>query len=190
MLKDLIDNLRKLPGEVEWVEFKLNYIDPQEVGEYIPALSNSACLAEKDTAYLVFGVEDGTHEVKGTTYPGIREKIGNEDIENWLRTQLDPHIDFKVEEAHCNGMRLVIFSIDATTQRPISFKDVEYIRVGSYKKKLKEHPEKAAKIWEKCSGKVFEKELVIKSLNADEVLKLLSYPSYFDSLGLALPMIN
>ena len=52
MLNDLLDNLRKLPSEVEWVDFKLNYISPQDVGEYISALSNSACLAEKQSAYL------------------------------------------------------------------------------------------------------------------------------------------
>ncbi len=187
MLKDLLDHVRKLPGEAEWVEFKLNYITPQEVGEYISALSNSACLAEKETAYLIFGIEDGTHEIKGTTYLGIREKVGNEDIENWLRTQLAPRIDFKIEEAEYNGFRIVVFSIDTTTQRPVSFRDVEYIRVGSYKKKLKDHPEKAAKIWEKCSGKVFERELAMKALPADEVLRILSYPSYFDSMSLSLP---
>lgn len=187
MLKDLIDTLRRLPGETEWVEFKLNHESPQEIGEYISALSNSACLSEKDYSYLIFGIEDGTHIAKGTTYPGAKEKIGNEEIENWLRIHLDPKIDFKIEEFNYNDCRLVIFTIDAAKQRPISFNNIEYIRVGSYKKKLKDHPEKAAKIWEKCSGKVFENEPAIKDLSPDDVLKLLSYPTYFDSMGLSLP---
>lgn len=187
MLKDLIDTLRKLPGETEWAEFKLNHESSQEVGEYISALSNSACLAEKDFAYLVFGIEDGTHIAKGTNYLGAKVKIGNEDIENWLRIHLDPKTDFKIDEFDYNGSRLVVFTIDAAKQRPISFNGIEYIRVGSYKKKLKDHPEKAAKLWEKCSGKVFENEPAMKNLTADEVLKLLSYPTYFDSMSLSLP---
>lgn len=187
MLKDLIDTLRKLPYETEWTEFKLNYINPQEIGEYISALSNSACLAEKDSAYLVFGIDDTTHEAKGTTFLGIQEKVGNENIENWLRIHLDPHVDFKIEEFDYEGSRIVLFSIDATKQRPVSFNNIEYIRVGSYKKKLKDHPEKAAKIWEKCNGKVFENEPAMKYLTSDEVLRFLSYPTYFDSMGISLP---
>jgi len=43
-LRGLLDELRALPKETEWAEFKLNYSEPQEIGEYISALSNGACL--------------------------------------------------------------------------------------------------------------------------------------------------
>jgi hypothetical protein len=43
-LAGLLHELRKLPNETEWVEFKANYADPQEIGEYISALSNAAAL--------------------------------------------------------------------------------------------------------------------------------------------------
>jgi predicted HTH transcriptional regulator len=38
----LILELLKLPKETEWVEFKHNNSKPDEIGEYISALSNSA----------------------------------------------------------------------------------------------------------------------------------------------------
>ena len=41
-LRALVNRLRALPKENEWVEFKVNNSDPQEVGEYISALANSA----------------------------------------------------------------------------------------------------------------------------------------------------
>lgn len=37
-LQTLIEGLRSLRGESEWVEFKFNYDDPDEIGEYISAL--------------------------------------------------------------------------------------------------------------------------------------------------------
>jgi hypothetical protein len=41
-LNGLIRKLIKLPAETEWVEFKHNNDNPQEIGEYIAALSNAA----------------------------------------------------------------------------------------------------------------------------------------------------
>ena len=51
--------------------------------------------------------------------------------------------------------RIVIFKVDATRLRPISFKGEEYVRIGSYTKKLKDHPEVEKKIWLKASREVF-----------------------------------
>ena len=49
----LVRELCKLAREVEWVEFKVNKADPQDIGEYISALSNSAALNGKSTGYLI-----------------------------------------------------------------------------------------------------------------------------------------
>ena len=186
--KEFIDSLRSFPEETEWIEFKSSYSTPDGLGEYISALSNSACLLDEEVAYLIFGIDDITHEIKGTTFKGRKEKVGNEQIENWLSTQLDTKIDFKIEDfLYDDNKKIVVITIDSIKQRPVSFKDVEYIRIGSYKKKLKEHPEKQAKIWEKCSGKVFENEFAKINLTEEEVLRFIAYPSYFELMDLPLP---
>lgn len=136
-----------MPAETEWVEFKVNYYEPQEIGEYISALSNSACLHQKDYGYLVFGVENKTHAVKGTTFKPKKKKVGNEELENWLARLLSPRIDFKVFEFEYEGHPIVIFKIDPTHNTPVRFNGTEYIRIGSYKKRLADFPEKARKIW-------------------------------------------
>ena len=46
-LQSLVRELVKLPNETEWVEFKCNNKQPQMIGEYISALSNSAALCER-----------------------------------------------------------------------------------------------------------------------------------------------
>jgi hypothetical protein len=46
-LVDLVRELYKLPRETEWVEFKVNNADPQEIGEHLSALANGAALVGK-----------------------------------------------------------------------------------------------------------------------------------------------
>lgn len=46
----LVDRLRALPQENEWVEFKTNNANPDEIGEYIACLANSAALSGQETA--------------------------------------------------------------------------------------------------------------------------------------------
>jgi predicted HTH transcriptional regulator len=85
-LIDLVDVFRTENGsENEWLEFKSNYLTNEEIGKYISALSNGAVLRGKPFAYLIFGVDDKTHEVIGTTFDYRKTKQGNEDLENWLK---------------------------------------------------------------------------------------------------------
>ena len=94
----LLSELRALPSETEWVEFKCNYVEPEEIGEYLSALANSASLHKKEAAYLVWGIEDTTHRVVGTDFKPRRDKVGNQELESWLALQLHPRIDFKIHE--------------------------------------------------------------------------------------------
>jgi len=121
-LKNLIEELRALPKENEWTEFKSSYYKPQIIGEYLSALSNSACLENRDYAYLVFGIENESHQIIGTSFKPSKEKVGNEELENWLARLLEPRIDFKIVEFSLSGKALVLFRIDSTVNRPVKFK--------------------------------------------------------------------
>jgi predicted HTH transcriptional regulator len=183
----LIEELRALPKESEWVEFKVNNTNPQLIGEYLSALSNSANLENKEFAYLVFGVEDETHKIVGTSFHPKNTKVGNQELENWLVTQLEPKVDLKIIEHSVNNKNIVVFQVEISQNRPVAFRGVEYIRVGSYKKKLKDHPEKERKIWQKARNISFEKEFAVKNITADKVLELLNYPGVFKLLQIPLP---
>ncbi|MFH1935803.1 MAG: ATP-binding protein [Pseudomonadota bacterium] len=91
----LLSELRALPSESEWVEFKFNYVEPEEIGEYLSAFANSASLHKKEAAYLIWGIEDTTHRVIGTDFKPRRYKVGNQELESWLALQLHPRIDSK-----------------------------------------------------------------------------------------------
>lgn len=182
----LLEELIKI-DENEWIEFKKDYVDPQEIGEYISALSNSACLHRKDYGYLVFGVNGKTKKIIGTKFKPKKAKKGNELIENWLSVCLNPRIDFEILEFFYNRCPIVIFKIDSAKRMPTRFNGCAYIRIGSYKKKLSDYPEKERKIWEITSGYAFEKGIALNNVNEDEVLRILDYPSYFRLMDLKLP---
>lgn len=146
-LRQLLDDLRALPDETEWVEFKVSNFRPDDIGEYISALSNSASLHNHEQGYLVFGIEDKTHSVVGTAFRPKAEKKGNEELENWLSRLLNPRVDFRIHEFNYAGKSTVIIEIDAARDRPVKFQDEGFIRVGSYKKRLSEYPEKERKLW-------------------------------------------
>lgn len=186
-LVSLLQELCKLPSETEWLEFKHNNADPQEIGEYLSALSNSAALYGKAHAYLVWGVDDKTHTVIGTTFLPLKVKIGNEELENWLLRLLSPKIHFRFYPFEMAGHQLVLLEIGRAFRHPVQFQNQEFIRVGSYKKKLKDFPEKERDLWRIFDQTPFEALIAAENLTSDEVLKLLDYPAYFELLGRPLP---
>ena len=97
-LKELVDELAKSPKESECLEFKQNFHSVEEIGKSISAISNGACVQNQSNGYLVFGVEDGTHVITGTTFKAKSHRKGNEELEHWLVTRLNPRIDFSIYE--------------------------------------------------------------------------------------------
>jgi predicted HTH transcriptional regulator len=186
-LQNLVRQLIALPKETEWVEFKHNNADPGEIGEYISALSNSATLHGKQCAYVLWGVDDTTRQLVGTTFRPRETKIGNEELENWLLTQLNPRVDVRFHEGEVDGAPVVLFEIQPALNRPVRFKGTEYVRIGSYKKKLHDHPEKERELWKVFERAPFETGVAKENASSDDVLALLDYPSYFTLMKQPLP---
>jgi len=186
-LVDLIKELCKLPFETEWVEFKHNNIDPDEIGERISALSNSAAMQGRDFAYIVWGVEDISHQILGTSFVPSRSKVGNEELQNWLLRLLSPKIDLTFHAFDVDDKPVVLLEIQATSTSPVSFKRQEYLRIGTYTKKLGEFPEKERVLWRVFDRAPFERGIAAKNLSDEDVLSSLDYQAYFDLLNLPLP---
>lgn len=147
--QSLVLSLTQQPTEQEWLEFKHNFHSPEEIGKRISALANGACLTGKKFGYLVFGVEDGTHDIVGTSFnPKTKKAKGNEDLEHWLIERLSPKIHFTIHELQIDGKTVVLFEIPAATDTPISFLHEPYIRIGSLTKQLKHYPDQSRKLWQ------------------------------------------
>lgn len=183
----LMEELLAQSHECEWLEFKENNFDKQEIGEYISALANSAALLGKPNAYVVWGIEDGTHKVVGTTFKPQNEKVGSQALEMWLTVRLHPRIDFAFHEIVFEGRPVVVLVSRPITHQPVRFEDTEFIRVGSHKTKLKDHPAKERQLWQLSSNRNFEDEIATERATAEDVLQLLNYQKYFALSGLTVP---
>lgn len=145
----LVDNLRAQGREASTVEFKANWDQPSDIGEYLSALANSAVLERRDHAWMVWGVSDTTHEVIGTTFnPFSAKGEGSQPLIMWLTQKIFPRPDFDFHEVQHPQGRVVLLEIKAPRTAPLGFAGVRYIRIDSHKTKLSEHADKELRIWE------------------------------------------
>lgn len=186
-LISLLKELRKLPKETGWVEFKHNNAQPEMIGEYISALSNTAALEGKKDAYLVWGIEDETHNIIGTTFRPRKAKKGNEELESWLLRALSPRIMFRFYELETEGGYVVILEVERASNKPVQFQGQEFIRIGSYKKNLREYPEQERELWRVFDKTPYEELIALENIPESEVLSYLDYPTYFELQNVPLP---
>jgi len=148
-LTSLLEELVALPAETEWLEFKLNKgtITNEQIGEYISAMSNGATITNKPYGYLVWGVHDGSHTIKGTNFSFTEAKQGNQDLELWLRNLLHPKINFEIFEFNYFSKQIVLLRIPSAKGEPTYFQKKAYIRIGSNKTDLRNFPEYIRQIY-------------------------------------------
>jgi len=175
----LIDELRALPAETTWVEFKGNNSDPDMIGKRCSALSNSARIEGKDAAYMVWGIEDGSHAVSGTDFNPDTKKMGNQPLPLWLANQLQPSIAFSFRVVMHPDGRMVLLEIPAATGAPVTFNSVAYIRIGNTTPKLTDYPERYQQLIDRLRPYRWEQGIARQYADGDEVLNLLDYSQYF-----------
>lgn len=186
-LAGLLNELRKLPRETGWVEFKESNSNPEQIGEYISALSNTAALWGKESAYIVWGIQDVTHAVTGTTFRPGSAKKGNEDLDSWLLRLMSPQPHFEFCEFEYEGQHVALLTIPRASDRPVQFQGTEFIRVGSYCKKLKDHPQIERDLWKAFEATPFEQLAAMERVTSEDVFRLIDSASYFDLLELPQP---
>jgi ATP-dependent DNA helicase RecG len=141
----------------------------------------------KSSAYVVWGVNDSDHAVLGTQFSPRISKVGNEELENWLIRALTPKIHFQFFEVQVDGLPVVLLEIERAFRQPVQFQGNEFIRVGTYNKRLKDFPEKERALWRLFDKAPFEIGMAAERVSDEDVLKLLDYPAYFDLLKQPLP---
>lgn len=183
----LIDELLGLSAETPWIEFKKNNTDPASIGRYISALSNSARSNDIECAYLVWGIEDPTHDVVGTSFNPELERVGNQPLEHWLATRLKPDIVFTFRTINHSNGRLVLLEIPAPTSAPIQFENIAYIRIGSTTPKLVDFPARYELLLEKLRPYSWEQGIAKQFVHSEEILSLLDFAQYFRLIDTPVP---
>lgn len=149
----VLQDLLAQPRERSTMEFKSNWDQAEDIGEYISALANAAALEGHERAWMIWGVDDVTRQEKGTTFDPFHQKVksdkgnGNQSLIMWLQFFTQPRADFQFHELKHPQGRVVLLEIHPARSAPVAFKHVRYIRIDSHKVKLAEHPDKEARLW-------------------------------------------
>ena len=151
-IKQIVLDLCALENEQEWFEFKENWFQPETLGEYVSALSNSAAIHHKKYAFFIWGVNDETHEIVGTDFDPYRD-YNKEPYQNYLARSLSPSVNFKFEETIVFGKRIVVLLIPAATDIPTSFLEKRYIRIGSSKCNLRNYAKREIELFNVLNGR-------------------------------------
>lgn len=187
IIGDIVNESRSHNAELPWIEFKTNNFNPQTIGEYVSALSNTAALFNQEHGFLIWGVDDVNHEIIGTTFVPAKEKQGNQGLELWIATQLEPQVQFYFHSCAIDGKNVVLMEVSAAHSAPVKFRGVDYIRIDSYKKKLKDFPDTERELWAVLSRRPFETMVAMDHVAGDFVLRRLDYAAYFELLSMDLP---
>lgn len=176
-LTELLDScIRTYAVENRFLEFKSNHVSPEDLGKYISALSNGACLEREENGYLFFGVDDSSHEIVGTSFDISIEKKGNQDLELFLRVNVTPKINFQVERFFYKGNKncpISVFIIPAASEQPTCFQNVPYVRVNSSTTNLRDYHDWMRTIYNSRTdwSKEIISEASLSDLDSDAIKK-------------------
>ncbi len=141
-----VQELIAYPTEANWFEFKENWYEPTGIGEYISSLSNAAALEGQEFGYLVWGVNNDTHAIIGTSFD-YRVDVKNEPLEHFLARQIMPDNNFSFHEITMEGKRVVVMVVPAASKIPTGFDGKRYLRIGSSKVNLNKYPERESHLF-------------------------------------------
>jgi len=131
-IKELLKELQSLPSENEWVEFKVakDNFDFNKLGKYFSALSNEANLKNEKYGWLVFGVDNKTRNIVGTSYR--KDKVSLDKLKLEIANKTTGRITFiEIYELFVTGGRVIIFQIPAAPPGiPIAWENHYYGREG------------------------------------------------------------
>lgn len=173
-IQQIVNDLRAYDDEQEWFEFKENWFQPEILGEYVSALSNAAAFHYKKYAFFIWGINDITHEIVGTTFNQYCD-YNKEPYQNYLARNLSPSINFQFEEDTIEGKRVVVLIIPAATEIPTSFREKRYIRIGSSKCNLKDYPKREIELFKILDGRTETIETIASKYQELTFQKLFGY---------------
>lgn len=185
---ELVYSLIGFPHETEWLEFKTNDTDAVRIAKDISALANAAAWVGRDKAYRIWGVDDATHELVGTSFDPLASKAkGNQELAIWLKNMLTPNANYDFEQFSYDGKNYVVLTIYAAIDQPVCFQGKAYVREGSSTTPLVAGSQKEVELWRRLQRADFEERLATEGLRLEEISELLDIEAYYSLLHLRMP---
>lgn len=186
-LIQLVEQLIARSSESQTVEFKQSNDDAFMIGKDISALANAAVIEGQDYAYMLWGVDDATHEVVGTSFNPLISKHKGQELELWLRLKLSKNAEFKFMPVDYLGHQMIVLRIWPASGYPVAFDGTEYIRSGTSTQPVAKNSQRERRLWEVTKSEAFEDQIAAQWLTAEETLELLNWNIYFRQTGTPVP---
>lgn len=153
----------------------------------ISAISNASNIQNKPSGWVVWGIDDNTQKIVGTTFDPDKKKIGKQELKFWLLKNLKPTVQFNFTKCVVDHKNIVLLEIPAATSAPISFKGERKVRIGSNTRNLQDFPDLEKFMWENFKTSPHEERSTVTDLYTKEVIKLLNYEAYYDLINRPIP---
>ena len=184
-LQAKLDELRALPGETEWVEFKHaeRNFDFDDLGKYFSALSNEANLKAQPFGWLGFGIKDKTHDVVGTQFRSSRPHLDS--LKQEVAAQTTNRLTFEeIHELLTPSGRVILFQVPAASRgAPTAWKGHFYGRNGESLGALSLHEIEQIR----GQSRAFEPDIALGGIDGSDVVDLLDAEAYFRLIKQRLP---
>ena len=185
---ELIYSLAGFPNETEWLEFKEGNSEPARIARDISALANSAAFLGKEYAYKIWGLEDHSHKLVGTSFRNLRAHgKGNQALLIWLRNVLSRNANYEFLSCEHGSMHFEVLRIRAASAQPVYYDKDAYIREGSSSCRLEPGSAKEAELWRRLQREGYELRAAVEDADENAVTELLNMEVYYRLLGLRRP---
>ncbi len=187
-IMELIYSLAGFPDETEWIEFKEGNSDPIRIARDLSALANSAAFLGKEYAYKVWGLEDGSHKLVGTSFRNLKAHgKGSQPLGIWLRNALSRNASYEFVSCDHDDKHFEVLKIRAATAQPVYYDKDAYIREGSSSCRLEPGSAKEAELWRRLQREGYELRAAREDVDESEISELLDIDVYYRLLGLRRP---
>ena len=140
---DFLDDLRRMPTETEWLEFKRaeHSFSFEQMAQYVSALANEANLARREEGWLVMGIDDkinrasGLRAATGTEFAQVMQEVNR--VKESIAAQTSPPVVLRAPDVlHVPGAqgapaRVLLWRIPAAPRGvPVACKGHYWGRAG------------------------------------------------------------
>jgi predicted HTH transcriptional regulator len=186
----IIVRLAKNPTELNTVEFKESNDDSQMIARNISALSNTARIEGVRKSYLIWGIQDETHELVGTNFNYNKWNFKGQNLELWLSNNVADLPNHKFYTIKVDDKNFVLLEIDAASNKPVSYEKNVYIRVGHSTTDIERSPGALQELWRKLNDEKFEEAIALENVDEDQILSLLDIDTFYNLIRKQKPMSN